>query len=60
MLLRGSRTDVWYGATRLSRDASVTQKYIISTYFTCTVFTTVGFGDISASNSSGQLAWMPV
>lgn len=39
----------------LSRDASVTQKYIISTYFTCTVFTTVGFGDISASNSSEQL-----
>ncbi len=37
------------------RDASLAQKYIIATYFTCTVITTVGFGDISASNTAEQV-----
>jgi hypothetical protein len=38
----------------LAADAPTSQQYILCCYFIVTIFTTVGFGDISASNTSEQ------
>jgi len=39
----------------LSASANVVEKYVLSVYFINTVFTTVGFGDIHASNTLEQV-----
>lgn len=38
----------------MSADANFLRKYVLCIYFINTVFTTVGFGDISATNTAEQ------
>jgi hypothetical protein len=55
----GSRSleevDHWLQAHGLERDAGLTHKYIVASYYITTVFTTVGFGDIAAENTPERL-----
>jgi len=46
---------LWVQGHGLEADASLPDKYIVAAYYITTVFTTVGFGDISADNTSERI-----
>lgn len=51
----GADVEQFLTIQNLPPDASVAERYVVSIYFVSTVFTTVGFGDVSAVSTGERL-----